>query len=210
MIEWKISNRLQDYESSVSWMENRVSQIHQNEKSECVWLLEHPTLFTAGTSAKQKDLLNPTFPVYASGRGGQYTYHGPGQRIAYVMLDLKSRQARPDLKHYVWQLEEWIIRTLDVFDIKGLRREGRVGIWVEGQKQDFKIAAIGVRIRHWVTYHGISINLNPDLTHFKDIVPCGISDQGVTSLHELGRSDLCLSSLDDALKKTWPLVFEKT
>lgn len=213
MIEWKIEKEPVDYEYAVSQMEQRVGLIHNNAASELVWLLEHQPLYTAGTSADSKDLLETRFPVYRSGRGGQYTYHGPGQRIVYVMLDLKKRlQGVPDVRRYIWSLEEWIIKSLDEFDVKGERREGRVGIWVDMQPfggrpgEEAKIAAIGVRIRHWITYHGIAINVHPDLSHFSGIVPCGIAEHGVTSLARLGfEARLC--DLDKALARHFEGVF---
>ena len=186
-IDWKISTTPQDYLDAVQYMEDRVALIKDGQADEQVWLLEHPSLYTAGTSAKSSDLIDAKFPVFETGRGGQYTYHGEGQRIAYVMLNLKQRQQVPDIKQYVFNLEQWIINTLQVYDIKGKRIEGRVGIWVTSRSgAESKIAAIGVRVRHWITYHGISINLNPELSHFKGIVPCGISDAGVTSFEKLG------------------------
>lgn len=200
-IEWKISTSPVDYDTAVSVMEERVAAIRAGEKDELIWLLEHPPLYTAGTSAKEQDLLSPRFPVHETGRGGQYTYHGPGQRVAYVMLDLKKRQQSPDIKKYICDLEQWIINSLAAFEIKGERRAGRVGIWVErGNQPEAKIAAIGVRVRHWVTYHGISINVNPDLSHFSDIVPCGISDAGVTSFEDLA-VDCNLHALDNVLQR---------
>lgn len=201
MIEWKIENTLVPYDYAVEIMEKRVADIRSGHSPELIWLLEHPPLYTAGTSAKVQDLLDPMFPVFESGRGGEYTYHGPGQRIAYVMLDLKKRQGNtPDVRAYVCALENWIIGALSKFDIKGERRNGRVGIWVDqGQGREDKIAAIGLRIRHWVTYHGVSINVNPDLSHFGGIVPCGISEHGVTSMHKLGKN-ISLQELDDALQ----------
>lgn len=206
-MEWKISQKPVDYPTAVEVMERRVADIRSGSADDLVWLVEHPSLYTAGTSAKAADLLDARFPVYDTGRGGQYTYHGPGQRVAYVMLDLKKRQSEPDIKCYVWQLEEWIIRTLAAFDITGQRREGRVGIWVDVGGQDKKIAAIGVRVRHWVTYHGISINVNPDLSHFGGIVPCGISDAGVTSFHDLG-INIDMKQLDEMLQVKWDEVFQ--
>lgn len=186
-MEFKISEKLVEYPDALEFMNSRADAIRADEAEECVWLLEHPPLYTAGTSAKDSDLLDARFPVFEAGRGGEYTYHGPGQRVAYVMLDLKKRQNnKPDVKKYVWQLEEWIIQTLAEFDVKGERRCGRVGIWVDrGNGREDKIAAIGVRIRRWVTLHGIAINVNPDLSHFGGIVPCGISGHGVTSLQDL-------------------------
>ena len=201
-IEWKISKKPVEYDVAVKVMEERVAAIRAGEKDELIWLLEHPPLYTAGTSAKESDLLSPKFPVFETGRGGQYTYHGPGQRIAYVMLDLKKRQKTPDIKQYICDLEQWIINSLAEFEIKGERREGRVGIWVDRGTPlgDAKVAAIGVRVRHWVTYHGISINVNPDLSHFSDIVPCGISDAGVTSFDDLELS-VGMSELDEVLQR---------
>ncbi len=190
-VEWRVADALVPYDKAVAEMEARVAAIHEGRAPELVWLLEHPPLYTAGTSAQESDLLQPSrLPVYRTGRGGQYTYHGPGQRVGYVMLDLKQRGS--DVRAYVHRLEEWLIRTLAAFNVKGERREGRVGIWVargpssgKDGRED-KIAAIGVRVRRWVTFHGVSLNVDPDLTHFTGIVPCGISEHGVTSLHDLG------------------------
>ncbi|MCC6597950.1 MAG: lipoyl(octanoyl) transferase LipB [Alphaproteobacteria bacterium] len=199
-MDWKISNDSITYPEALAFMDERVAAIHAGQAAECVWLLEHPPLYTGGTSARDSGLLQARFPVYASGRGGQYTYHGPGQRVAYVMMDLKKRQSTPDLKKYVWSLEEWIIRTLAVFEIKGERRCGRVGIWVvcpDGTEK--KIAAIGVRVRHWITLHGIAINVNPDLSHFEGIVPCGIAEHGVTSMAALGHG-VDMAALDEVLR----------
>ena len=205
-IEWKVSTHPVEYNDALTQMENRVAAIREGAAGELIWLLEHPPLYTAGTSAKGEDLKDARFPVYETGRGGQYTYHGPGQRVVYIMLDLKKRQQVPDIKRYVHDLEQWIINTLQAFDIAGERREGRVGIWVERENQpEAKIAALGVRIRHWVTYHGISINVNPDLSHFEGIVPCGISDAGVTSFHDLGKK-ITLPQLDEALKSNFNLL----
>lgn len=198
-----------DYDHAVSIMEGRVAAIRAGTADEMVWLLEHPPLYTAGTSAQDSDLLDARFPVYKTGRGGQYTYHGPGQRVGYVMLNLKDRQQVPDIKDYVWRLEEWIIRSLAAFGITGERREGRVGIWVarDGGRED-KVAAIGVRVRHWVTYHGVAINVDPDLSHFTGIVPCGISGHGVTSLRELLGREVPMSELDQILTDKFSEVFE--
>ncbi len=206
-IEWTISPKPIAYEDALAVMEDTVADIRAGTSPEQVWLLEHPPLYTAGTSAKSEDLVlqngEPKFPVFETGRGGQYTYHGPGQRVGYVMLDLKKRQQTPDIKQYVRNLEQWIIDTLQEFDIKGERREGRVGIWVVNPDgSEAKIAAIGVRIRHWVTYHGISINLNPDLSHFDGIVPCGIAEHGVTSFEDLGVK-ATMDELDLALQKNF-------
>lgn len=189
-------------------MEDRVAGIRSGAAAEMIWLLEHPPLYTAGTSAKAVDLLDNRFPVYEAGRGGQYTYHGPGQRVAYVMLDLKKRQQVTDIKKYVWQLEEWIIRALASFGVAGERRAGRVGIWVTDGLKESKVAAVGVRIRHWVTYHGIAINVDPDLSHYAGIVPCGISEHGVTSLTQLLGCSVAMAELDDALRAAWDGVFE--
>jgi lipoyl(octanoyl) transferase len=196
-------------------MEARVAAIRAGEAPELVWLLEHPPLYTAGTSAKPGDLLAPErFPVFATGRGGQYTYHGPGQRVAYAMLDLKARGG--DIRRYVRDLEEWIIRTLDRFNVRGERRQDRIGIWVAdrtpGGKREDKIAAIGVRVRHWVSYHGIAINLEPDLAHFDGIVPCGIAPTaaapfGVTSLAKLGLI-VSMPELDMAMRAAFLEVFQ--
>lgn len=205
-LEWRISDAPVPYPEAHAFMEERVAQIRAGTQPECVWLLEHPPLYTAGTSADPSDLLAPDrFPVYQTGRGGQYTYHGPGQRVAYVMLDLKRRG--PDVRAFVCNLEEWLIRTLARFVIKGERRDGRVGIWVDrGQGREDKVAAIGVRVRHWVTFHGIALNVDPDLSHFQGIVPCGISQYGVTSLWDLGLTPT-LEDVDCALMASWDDVF---
>lgn len=181
-------------------MEEKVRAIREAGAPDCVWLLEHPPLYTAGTSAKPEDLLEKRFPVYAAGRGGQYTYHGPGQRVAYAMIDLHRRG--DDLRAYVRDLEEWIIRALARLGVAGVRREGLVGIWVGNEK----IAAIGVRVRKWVAYHGIAVNLDPDLSHFAGIVPCGVRDAGVTSLRALGL-DAAMPVLDAALMAAFEEVF---
>lgn len=210
--EWQIENTLVAYDRSLAFMEARVRTIRERSAAEMIWLLEHPPVYTAGTSADPKDLIDGRFPVHHTGRGGQYTYHGPGQRVAYVMVDLEKRGQ--DLRKFVNDLEEWVIQTLAKFNVKGERREGRVGIWVDmepyGQPKgsECKIAAIGVRVRKWVTFHGVSINVNPDLSHYDGIVPCGISDQGVTSLVELGCKDITMSDFDRALQQTWKEVFK--
>lgn len=212
MTQWLISKDYIDYPEALRFMDERVAAIRSDDAPELIWLLEHNPLYTAGTSAKESDLLSQHFPVYSAGRGGQYTYHGPGQRIAYVMLDLKKRQKLPDVKQYVWQLEEWIIRSLAHFGVKGERRCGRVGIWVDmsvyGKPKgvEAKIAAIGVRIRRWVTLHGIAINNNPDLSHFDGIVPCGIAEHGVTSLADLG-INVTMKELDKALQDNFESAF---
>jgi lipoyl(octanoyl) transferase len=186
-LEWKVSSGLTDYEEAIQSMEQRVADIIAANSPELVWLVEHPPLYTGGTSARAEDLLDHNkFPVYNTGRGGEYTYHGPGQRVVYVMLDLKKREAQ-DIKLYVANLEKWIINSLGLLNIVGMRRQGRVGIWVEDPYGfEKKIAAIGIRVRKWVTYHGIAININPNLSHFSGIVPCGISEFGITSLQEMG------------------------
>lgn len=200
MIEWITATKLVSYPEAISFMENRIQSIRQGG-DECIWLLEHPPLYTAGTSAKASDLLDTQrFPTFESGRGGQFTYHGPGQRVAYVMLDLNRRI--PDLRRYVAMLETWIIQTLAEFDIKGFQRQGRVGIWVNTPYGEEKIAAIGVRVSKWITYHGLAINVNPDLEHFSGIVPCGLPQFGVTSFHKLGCS-ISMNELDQALKQVW-------
>ncbi len=191
-MEWKTQTDLVPYEDAITFMEARVEQIAAGAADECIWLVEHPPLYTAGTSAKAQDLLAPQFPVYQTGRGGQYTYHGPGQLVAYVMLNLKARYTPnvPDVRHFVQTLEQWIIDTLAEYDVQGERRDGRVGIWVareDGSKLDDKIAALGIRIRKGISFHGIAINVAPDLTHYQGIVPCGITAHGVTSLAKLGR-----------------------
>ncbi|PZO89095.1 MAG: lipoate-protein ligase B [Micavibrio aeruginosavorus] len=205
-MEFKTSAGLIDYPSAIEFMERRVADIRAETAEECVWLLEHPPLYTGGTSADPADLLKAEFPVYETGRGGEYTYHGPGQRVAYVMLDLKKRQQAPDIKKYVWQLEEWVIRSLAHFGVIGERREGRVGIWVVTAEGEKKIAAIGVRIRHWVAYHGVAINVSPDLSHFAGIVPCGIHGFGVTSMEDL-RKPISMNDLDLVLRAEFENVF---
>ncbi len=214
MVEWTTSEGLVAYPDAQAQMEARVGEIIAGTAPEMVWLLEHPPLYTAGTSAEAADLIDPDrFPVYQARRGGEYTYHGPGQRVAYAMLNLNERER--DVRKYVWLLEEWIIRTLAQFNVKGERREGRVGVWVirhdkplrpNGQPTEDKIAAIGVRIRRWVTFHGISINVDPDLEHFNGIVPCGIKEFGVTSLVDLGLP-VTMEDVDLALRRSFDEVF---
>ena len=210
MIEWKHTDGLVPYEEALAFMEARVADISAGTASECIWLLEHPPLYTAGTSAKGEDLVAPDrFPVYEARRGGQYTYHGPGQRVVYVMLDVAKRGR--DVRCFVRDLERWVINTLAEFNVTGEIREGRVGVWVEredkpltatGAKTEDKIAAIGIRLRKWVSFHGISINVEPDLEHFSGIVPCGITEHGVTSLVDLGLP-VTMDDLDLALKATF-------
>ncbi|MGB8601805.1 MAG: lipoyl(octanoyl) transferase LipB, partial [Rhizomicrobium sp.] len=205
--EWKISLGATDYPRAVATMEARVAAIRAQTAPELVWLVEHPPIYTAGTSAKPEDLTDPRFPVYQTGRGGQYTYHGPGQRVAYVMLDLHRRGGgRPDVRAFVHDLEEWLIRALALLDVAGERREGRVGIWVAHDGREDKIAAIGVRIRHWISFHGVSLNVAPQLEDFSGIVPCGIADHGVTSLAALGRPT-SLADADEALAEAFATVF---
>ncbi len=212
-IEWRFGDARVDYEAAVAEMEARVAAIHAGTAPELVWLLEHPPLYTAGTSAKPGDLLERgRFPVYATGRGGEYTYHGPGQRVGYVLLDLKRRG--PDVRAYVRGLEDWLIATLARFNVKGERREGRVGIWVDrgphpqGGRREDKIAAIGVRVRHWVTFHGVALNVECDLSHFQGIVPCGIAtpQYGVTSLLDLGII-ASMAEVDAAMRDAFEEVF---
>jgi len=205
-LEWRISDALVPYDEAVTQMEARVAAIRAGTVPEQVWLLEHPPLYSAGTSARPDDLVAPNLlPVFRTGRGGQYTYHGPGQRVGYVMLDLQKRGG--DLRAYVRDLEEWLIRTLQHFNIKGERREGRVGIWIaESGGKESKIAAIGVRVRHWVSFHGVSLNVDPDLSHYRGIVPCGISEHGVTSLHDLGLA-VTMADVDVAMKAAFSEVF---
>jgi lipoyl(octanoyl) transferase len=206
-LEWRISPEPVAYPEALAAMEARVAAIRAGSAGELAWLLEHPPLYTAGTSARSQDLLMPArFPVFVAGRGGQYTYHGPGQRVVYLMLDLQRRG--PDLRGYVWRLEEWVIRTLARFDIRGERRAGRVGIWVQVPGGgEAKIAAIGVRIRRWVSFHGLAINLAPELEHFSGIVPCGIREFGVTSFADLGLTTT-MAELDEALRTGFAEVFD--
>src|SRR5882672_6759889 len=209
-VEWRISDAPVPYPEAVATMEQRVAAIAAGLAPELVWLLEHPPLYTSGTSGKSADLLDPRFPFFTTGRGGQVTYHGPGQRVAYVMLDLKRR--KPDVRAYVAGLEAWIIRTLEAFNVRGERREDRVGVWVKrgdkGTGFEDKVAALGVRLRRWVSFHGISINVEPDLTHFAAIVPCGVVDPryGVTSLVDLGHP-VTMADVDIVLRQAFEQVF---
>jgi lipoyl(octanoyl) transferase len=209
-VEWRISDQPVPYPEAIALMESRVAAIAADNAPELVWLLEHPPLYTSGTSGHEGDLLEPRFPLFSTGRGGQLTYHGPGQRVAYVMLDLKRR--KPDVRAYVAGLEAWIIRTLAAFNVRGERREDRVGVWVsrpdKGAGFEDKIAAIGVRLRRWVSFHGISINVEPDLSHFDAIVPCGVVDPryGVTSLADLGHP-VSMAEVDMALRQAFAEVF---
>jgi lipoyl(octanoyl) transferase len=211
-VEWVIAEAPVGYEAAVAEMEARAALIADGLAAERVWLVEHPALYTAGTSAKDEDLLSPgRFPVHRTGRGGQFTYHGPGQRVAYVMLDLKRRE--PDLRRFVAALEAWLIGTLDQFNIRGERREERVGVWVrrpeKGAEVEDKIAALGIRVRRWVSFHGISLNVEPELSHFDGIVPCGIAGHGVTSLVDLGLP-LTMPEVDSVLRAQFERVFGPT
>jgi len=203
-VEWRVAEGLTAYPEAVEFMDARVAAIAEGTAPELVWLVEHPPIYTAGTSAKATDLLDRRFPVYQTGRGGQFTYHGPGQRVGYVMLNLKQRKC--DVRAFVRDLEEWLIAALAQFNVRGERRDGRVGIWVARGTREDKIAAIGVRVRRWVTFHGVSINVDPDLTHFSGIVPCGVRDHGVTSLHDLGLM-VAMADVDVAMKKSFTAVF---
>lgn len=216
-VEWVVAEGLVGYDDAVAEMEMRAGLIADGLARERVWLVEHPPLYTAGTSARDEDLIAPErFPVHRSGRGGQFTYHGPGQRVAYVMLDLKRRE--PDLRRFVAALESWLIATLDGFNVRGERREDRVGVWVRrpekaggrsGASAEDKIAAIGIRVRRWVSFHGISLNVEPDLSHFDGIVPCGVSEHGVTSLVDLGLP-LTMGDVDAELRAQFERIFGPT
>jgi len=211
-VEWAVSEGYVDYPDAVVAMEARVAAILDGSAPELVWLLEHPPIYTAGVSAKADDLLASHFPVHRTDRGGQYTYHGPGQRVAYVMLDLRQRGR--DARRFVGALETWVIDALDAFGLKGETRHGRVGVWIERKTpgaptREDKIAAIGVKLRRWVSFHGVSLNVEPDLSHFDGIVPCGIRDHGVTSLVDLGRT-ATLDDADVALRRSFTALFGKT
>jgi lipoyl(octanoyl) transferase len=216
-VRWRITDCPVPYEEAMATMEREVADIADGRADELVWLLEHPPLYTAGTSANAADLIEPErFPVYATGRGGEYTYHGPGQRVAYVMLDLKRR--RQDVRAYVAALEELVIRTLDLMNVRGERREDRVGVWVrrpekplifDGSMAEDKIAALGIRLRRWVSFHGLSINVDPDLSHFSGIVPCGITGYGTTSLEDLGML-VMMQDVDIRLRQAFEEIFGPT
>jgi lipoyl(octanoyl) transferase len=217
-VEWVVTPGLTDYPEALAEMEWRADAIVRGDASERIWLIEHPPLYTAGTSARESDLIDARFPVHRAGRGGQFTYHGPGQRVAYAMLDLKRR--RPDVRAYVATLESWLIETLKAFDVVGETREDRVGVWVkrpdkprsaQGEMAEDKIAAIGVRVRRWTTLHGVALNVSPDLTHFSGIAPCGIREAhfGVTSLADLGRA-ATLAQADAALRTAFESAFGPT
>lgn len=213
-VEWLVCDQSVDYKTAHEIMEKRAAQIANNKACECVWLLEHPPLYTAGTSARETDLIVPDrFPVFQTGRGGQYTYHGPGQRVAYVMLDLKAR--KQDVRLFVAALEDWLIATLERFNIKGERRDERVGVWVSrpdhpslpnGTAAEDKIAALGIRLRKWVSFHGVSLNINPDLDHFDGINACGIKDYGVTSFEDLGFL-VSMAEVDIVMKQSFEEIF---
>ena len=204
-VDWKISRGLVGYDFAISEMEKRVLEIKQNSAKELVWLLEHEPIYTGGTSAKKEDLKNDNVETRSSGRGGQWTWHGPGQRVVYLMLNLRNRQQ--DVKAYVYALEEFLILSLYQFSINGIRLTNKPGVWVKNNNNQYdKICALGIRISSWVTFHGVSINVNPDLDVFKNIVPCGVTDGGITSLHELGKN-ISLGDLDRSLKKNFEKVF---
>ena len=212
-VEWRVASGLTPYDEAVAFMEARAEAIAAGEAGECVWLVEHPPIYTAGTSARDADLREARFPVFHTGRGGQFTYHGPGQRVVYVMLDLKKRE--PDVRAFVAALETWLIATLAAFNIRGEQREDRVGVWVRRPEKaagaEDKIAAIGIRVRRWVTFHGIALNVEPDLSHFSGIVPCGVGDAdfGVTSLVDLGLP-VTMADADVALRENFERIFGPT
>jgi lipoyl(octanoyl) transferase len=209
-VEWQVSDAPVEYQAALSAMDERAEAIAAGRAAELVWLLEHPALYTAGTSAKPEELIEARFPVHHVGRGGQFTYHGPGQRVVYAMLDLNRR--KPDVRAYVATLEEWIIRTLATFNVRGERRDDRIGVWVRrperGEGFEDKIAAIGIRVRRWVSLHGIAVNVEPELSHFSGIVPCGVSEQryGVTSLADLGLL-ITMPEVDMALRREFEALF---
>jgi lipoyl(octanoyl) transferase len=209
-VEWRISDALVDYAAAMEWMDARAGAIADGSAPEAVWLLEHPPLYTAGTSARPEELIEPRFPVHRTGRGGQFTYHGPGQRVVYAMLDLNRRG--PDLRAFVAVLEEWVIRTLAAFNVRGERRDDRIGVWVrrpdKGDGFEDKIAAIGIRVRRWVTLHGLALNVEPELAHFSGIVPCGVSERryGVTSLADLGLP-VSMPEVDAILRREFEVLF---
>ena len=209
-VEWRVGEELVPYQSALAVMDARAAAIADGAGAELVWLIEHPSLYTAGTSARPGDLIVDRLPVHVAGRGGQFTYHGPGQRVAYVMLDLKRRS--PDIRRYVATLEEWIIRSLAAFNIAGERRDDRIGVWVrrpdKGAEHEDKIAAIGIRVKRWISLHGIALNVDCDLAHFAGIVPCGIADPryGVTSLLDLGQS-VTMAEVDTVLRREFEPLF---
>jgi lipoyl(octanoyl) transferase len=212
-VEWRVSDGLTAYDDALAVMAARATAIARGEASELVWLVEHPPLYTAGTSSRPEELIEARFPVHTPGRGGQFTYHGPGQRVGYVMLDLKRRA--PDVRRYVATIEDWIIRALARFEVRGERRDDRIGVWVrrpdKGEACEDKIGAIGIRVQRWVTLHGFALNVTPDLSHFSGIVPCGVADRrfGVTSLADLGRT-VTMTDVDSALRATFAPLFGAT
>ena len=212
-VEWRLGERLVPYDEALATMEQRAGAVATGTAPEFAWLIEHPPLYTAGTSAKPTDLIEPRFPVHQTGRGGQFTYHGPGQRVAYLMLDLRRRGA--DVRRYVATLEEWLIRTLAAFNIRGERREDRIGVWVrrpdKGEGREDKIAAIGIRVKRWISLHGVALNVEPDLSHFQGIVPCGVSERryGVTSLVDLG-VPVTMPEVDMVLRREFEALFGPT
>ena len=212
-VEWIVNEGLVPYADALAFMDDRVADIADGKAPEAVWLLEHPPLYTGGTSAHDEDLRDSRFPVHRTGRGGQFTYHGPGQRVAYVMLDLRRRG--PDVRRYVTTLEEWMVQTLDAFNVRGERRDDRIGVWVrrpdKGSGFEDKIGAIGVRVKRWVTLHGLALNVEPDLSHFSGIVPCGVSDNryGVTSLADLGHI-VSMEEVDAVMRREFDQLFGKT
>lgn len=209
-IEWQISESPVDYPRAVAAMEDRVAAIRAGDAAELAWLVEHPPIYTKGTSADTAELLAPNrFPVYETGRGGRYTYHGPGQRVVYVMLNLRGEGRRPDIRCFVRDLENWLIDTLDDFGVRAFRRDGRVGVWVSTDTGEAKIAALGVRVRHWVTFHGVSLNVEPDLTHYQGIIPCGVQEHGVTSLVDLGLP-VTMPEVDSRLRAQFEKKFGAT
>ena len=212
-VEWRLGEGLTPYDEALTAMDQRAGAVAAGTAAELAWLIEHPPLYTAGTSAKPTDLIEPRFPVHQTGRGGQFTYHGPGQRVAYLMLDLRRRGA--DVRRYVATLEEWLIRTLAAFNIRGERREDRIGVWVRrpdnGEGREDKIAAIGIRVKRWVSLHGVALNVEPDLSHFQGIVPCGVSERryGVTSLVDLG-VPVTMPEIDMVLRREFEALFGPT
>ncbi|WCR53746.1 MAG: Octanoyltransferase [Wolbachia endosymbiont of Ctenocephalides orientis wCori] len=205
MIKWLISDQLVDYNYAVKFMETKIQQIHDNLSNELVWLLEHPPIYTAGISATDDDIVEKLFPIYKTGRGGKYTYHGPGQRIIYLMLNLKKR-SKCDIRSYIQDLSKWIINVLKHFDIIGEFKEDRIGVWVNDSGMEKKIAAFGIRIRKWITYHGIALNTSPDLSHYRGIIPCGLQGYGITSMEEL-KVKFSPSELDKVLKREFYKIF---
>ncbi|MCA4774356.1 lipoyl(octanoyl) transferase LipB [Wolbachia endosymbiont of Mansonella perstans] len=205
MVKWLVSNQLINYNHAVKFMEVKIQRIYDSLSDELVWLLQHPPLYTAGINATDDDIVEKLFPVYKTGRGGKYTYHGPGQRIIYLMLNLKKRN-KCDIRLYIRDLSNWIINVLKYFNTNGEFKEDRIGIWVNNNGVEGKIAAFGIRVRKWITYHGIALNVSPDLSHYRGIIPCGLKDYGATSMKELG-VEVSLSELDDILKKEFYKIF---